>query len=124
MPAPSRPARGAGAAADCPVESRRLHARGDRCPARLRAAHRRAQGKPNPPAVETRVEGTRAMSSDPPTAYEHLTPEQAAEIDAVCDRFEQAWKAIKSGGPIPQLGSYLDGSHGPHLEILSQELAA
>jgi tetratricopeptide (TPR) repeat protein len=64
------------------------------------------------------------MSSDPPTAYENLTPEQAAEVDAVCDRFERAWKATKSGGPVPLLASYLDGSHGPQLEILSQELAA
>jgi hypothetical protein len=37
------------------------------------------------------------MSPDQPTEYEQLTPEEAAQIDAVCDRFERAWKETKAG---------------------------
>jgi hypothetical protein len=47
------------------------------------------------------------MSPDQPTEYELLTPEEAAQIDAVCDRFEQAWKEAKAGGPVPRLASYV-----------------
>src|SRR6516225_4506461 len=64
------------------------------------------------------------MSPDTPVGYEQLSPEQAAEIDAVCDRFEQAWKETKAGAPAPRLASFLGNRHGAALEVLSQELKA
>ena len=64
------------------------------------------------------------MSPDLPTAYEQLTPEEAAQIDAVCDRFERAWKGAKAGGPVPCLASYLGHGHGPARAVLLQELIA
>jgi serine/threonine-protein kinase len=64
------------------------------------------------------------MSPDPPTEYEQLTPEEAAHIDAVCDRFERAWKGTKAGGPVPRLASYLGDAHGLAREVLHQELVA
>jgi tetratricopeptide (TPR) repeat protein len=64
------------------------------------------------------------MSPDPPAAYEQLTPQEAAEIDAVCDRFERAWKATQTGGPVPHLASYDGNGSGPAREVLLHELAA
>jgi hypothetical protein len=34
------------------------------------------------------------MSPDLPTEFEQLTPEEVADIDAVCDCFELAWKEL------------------------------
>ncbi len=59
-----------------------------------------------------------------PTGYEHLTPEDAARIDAACDRFEQAWKAACSGGETPQIQPYLDSAAGPGRAVLVRELVA
>jgi tetratricopeptide (TPR) repeat protein len=64
------------------------------------------------------------MSPEPPTAYEQLSPEEAAYIDAVCDRFERAWKESRAGGPVPRLASYLGHAHGPARPVLFRELAA
>jgi serine/threonine-protein kinase len=64
------------------------------------------------------------MSLDQPTEYELLTPEEAAQIDAVCDRFERAWKETKAGGPVPCLASYVEQSHGSAREVLFRELTA
>jgi tetratricopeptide (TPR) repeat protein len=64
------------------------------------------------------------MSPDPPAAYERLTPEEAAHIDAVCDRFERAWKGARAGGPVPSLASYLGPGDGPARAVLFQELVA
>jgi serine/threonine-protein kinase len=64
------------------------------------------------------------MIPDQPTAYEHLTPEEAAQIDAVCDRFERAWKESRAGGPVPCLASYLGGGDGAAREVLLRELVA
>jgi tetratricopeptide (TPR) repeat protein len=64
------------------------------------------------------------MSPDPLTAYEQLTPEEAAQIDTVCDRFERAWKEAKAGGPVPHFASYLGPGHGSAHEVLFQELIA
>src|SRR5262249_60609046 len=94
-------------AADRTLESRRLHQRGDRGPAGLRAAHHRAQGEPHPPALETRAEGSQAMNSERPTTYEQLSLEAAARVDAVCDGFEKAWKATRSGAAGPRPASFL-----------------
>jgi tetratricopeptide (TPR) repeat protein len=64
------------------------------------------------------------MSHDSLTAYEQLTPEEAAQIDAVCDRFEREWKETKAGGPVPHPASYLGPGHGSAREVLEQELIA
>src|SRR5262249_45238288 len=124
VPAAARLAGGAGTAADRAVEGRRLHQRGGRGPAGLRAAHRRAQGEPHPPAVETRVGGPRAMSTDPRAAYEQLAPEEGAHIDAVCDRCEGAWKEPRAGAPVPRPASYLGHGHGAAHDALFRALPA
>ncbi len=64
------------------------------------------------------------MSPDAPTSYEQIGPEDAAHIDAVCDRFERAWKEAKAGGPLPRLASYLGNSNGAAREVLLRELIA
>jgi serine/threonine protein kinase len=64
------------------------------------------------------------MSPDQPTEYELLSPEDAAQIDAVCDRFERAWKEAKAGGPAPSPASFVDQSHGAAREALIRELIA
>jgi serine/threonine-protein kinase len=64
------------------------------------------------------------VSPDPPSQYEQLTPEEVAQIDAVCLRFERAWKEASAGGPVPCLASFLDQSHGSAREVLNWELIA
>jgi tetratricopeptide (TPR) repeat protein len=64
------------------------------------------------------------MNPDQPTEYEQLTPEEAAQIDAVCDRFERAWKGARAGGPVPCLASFMGHGHGPARAVLLQELIA
>jgi serine/threonine protein kinase/tetratricopeptide (TPR) repeat protein len=64
------------------------------------------------------------MSPDAPTPYEQLTPEEAAQIDALCDRFERAWRGTRAGGPVPCLASYLGHGHGSACEVLFRELVA
>src|SRR5262249_15744220 len=72
---------------------------------------------------ETRAGGPRIMNP-PPSEYEQLTPVEAAQIDALCDRFERAWKATRAGGPVPCLASYLGDGHGSACEVLFRELIA
>jgi tetratricopeptide (TPR) repeat protein/tRNA A-37 threonylcarbamoyl transferase component Bud32 len=60
----------------------------------------------------------------PPPEYEQLSPEQAARVDATCDSFEQAWKAVPTGGTMPRLASYLDRGEEPERTILLRELVA
>jgi len=38
------------------------------------------------------------MSSGPGSAYEKLSLEAAAKVDAACDGFEKAWKAARGEG--------------------------
>jgi tetratricopeptide (TPR) repeat protein/tRNA A-37 threonylcarbamoyl transferase component Bud32 len=64
------------------------------------------------------------MSPDSATAYEQLTPEEAAQIDAVCDRFERAWKETKGGGPAPCLAIFMEHSPASARAVLLQELVA
>jgi tetratricopeptide (TPR) repeat protein len=64
------------------------------------------------------------MSPGLPSRYEQLTPEEAAQVDAVCDRFERAWKEAREGGPVPCLASFMEHAHGPAREVLLQELIA
>jgi tetratricopeptide (TPR) repeat protein len=56
--------------------------------------------------------------------YEQLSPEDAAHVDAICDRFERAWKEAKAGGPIPNLASYIGHNNGGAQEVLLRELTA
>jgi serine/threonine protein kinase len=60
----------------------------------------------------------------PDTAYDELAPEEAAHIDAVCDRFERAWKETTAGGPVPRLTSYLGHTDWSAREVLLRELVA
>jgi serine/threonine protein kinase len=63
------------------------------------------------------------MSSDRPTEFEQLPPEAAARVDAACDRFERAWKAVRPGGPPPPSpAGFLDSFSGPERTILIREL--
>jgi serine/threonine protein kinase len=62
------------------------------------------------------------MNSERPTAYEQLSLEAAARVDAVCDGFEKAWKATRSGAAEPCLSSFLDGCEGPERTVLEGEL--
>jgi serine/threonine protein kinase/Flp pilus assembly protein TadD len=64
------------------------------------------------------------MISNPPNSYEQLSPEEAAQIDAICDRFEQAWKKTQAGGPVPCLTSFIVHGQGSAHEVLLQELIA
>jgi tetratricopeptide (TPR) repeat protein/tRNA A-37 threonylcarbamoyl transferase component Bud32 len=64
------------------------------------------------------------MSAEWPTSYEELTPDAAARVDAVCDRFEQAWKAAQHAGPVPRLAAFLDGCDGADRIVLTAELLA
>jgi eukaryotic-like serine/threonine-protein kinase len=64
------------------------------------------------------------MSSDRPSAYEQLSLEAAARVDAVCDGFEQAWKAARSGATAPQVSTYLDSCAEPERDVLAGELLA
>ncbi|HEV3447663.1 MAG TPA: protein kinase, partial [Gemmataceae bacterium] len=64
------------------------------------------------------------MTLDSQTAYEELTPEEAAHIDAVCDRFERAWKEAKTGKAAPSVQGFVEHGHASAREILLQELIA
>src|SRR6516162_8107186 len=64
------------------------------------------------------------MSLNSPSSYEQLTPTEAAQIDAICDRFEQAWKKTQAGGPVPCLTSFIEHGEGSAHEVLLQELVA
>ena len=64
------------------------------------------------------------MTSSSPHDYEQLTPDQAARIDAVCDAFEQAWKAAQAGGAVPQIADFLDQSPESERTVLHRELMA
>jgi hypothetical protein len=62
------------------------------------------------------------MNPERPKAYEQLSPEAAARVDAVCDGFEKAWKAVRSGAGMPCLTNFLDDCEGPERTILAEEL--
>jgi serine/threonine protein kinase/WD40 repeat protein len=64
------------------------------------------------------------MTSPPPFEDDDLSPEQAAHIDAVCDRFEKAWKAVPAGGPGPHIPSFVGDTNEPVRTILVRELMA
>jgi serine/threonine protein kinase/Tfp pilus assembly protein PilF len=62
------------------------------------------------------------MNPERPSAYEQLSPEAAARVDAVCDDFEKAWKAAQSGATMPQLSNFLNGCDEHERTILAEEL--
>jgi hypothetical protein len=62
------------------------------------------------------------MNSERPSAYEQLSLEAAARVDAVCDGFENAWKEARSGAAAPRLSSFLRGCDGPERTVLAGEL--
>jgi tetratricopeptide (TPR) repeat protein len=62
------------------------------------------------------------MNSEEPSAYEQLSPEAAARVDAVCDGFEKAWRAARSGAEMPQLTNFLSGCDEHERTILAEEL--
>jgi serine/threonine protein kinase/Tfp pilus assembly protein PilF len=64
------------------------------------------------------------MNSERPSAYERLSVEAAARVDAVCDDFEKAWKAARSGAVAPDVSTYLDSCEGPERTVLVEELFA
>jgi WD40 repeat protein/tRNA A-37 threonylcarbamoyl transferase component Bud32 len=86
------------------------------------------------------------MTSEPITEYENLGPEDAARIDATCDRFEKAWKTAGAavagaavagaavagaavagaagGDGTPRISDYLDGFGAGLRVILIRELVA
>jgi serine/threonine protein kinase len=68
--------------------------------------------------------GKRPMNLDRPTTYDQLSPQAAAQIDAICDRFEGAWRAARSEADAPQLATFLDGCAEPERTILAAELVA
>jgi tetratricopeptide (TPR) repeat protein len=64
------------------------------------------------------------MNPERPSAYEQLSLEAAARVDAVCDGFEKAWKAARSGAGAPHVSTYLDSCKGPERSVLAGELLA
>jgi tetratricopeptide (TPR) repeat protein len=62
------------------------------------------------------------MNPERPSPYEQLSLEAVARVDAVCDGFEKAWKAARSGAAAPRLSSFLDGCEGPERTVLAGEL--
>jgi tetratricopeptide (TPR) repeat protein len=62
------------------------------------------------------------MSSERTIAYEQLTLDAAARVDAACDGFEKAWKAAQSEAEAPQLSNFLDSFEGPERTFLAGEL--
>src|SRR5581483_1068638 len=64
------------------------------------------------------------MTSRPDTAYDGLTPDQAARVDEACDRFEIACKAAGTDGTLPDVRAVLNGFDGPERTALARELAA
>jgi tetratricopeptide (TPR) repeat protein/tRNA A-37 threonylcarbamoyl transferase component Bud32 len=62
------------------------------------------------------------VNSGPPADYEELSPEAAARVDAVCDRFEQAWKEVGARGEVPILANFLEGFAEHERSLLAEEL--
>jgi WD40 repeat protein len=61
------------------------------------------------------------MSDSPSSRHDTLPPEAVDRIDAVCDRFEAAWKAA-AAGEAPRIEDYLDAVPEGERAALLQEL--
>lgn len=67
------------------------------------------------------------MNFDPTAEYEHLSPDEAERVDAICDRFERAWKeasAPDSEATLPLLTDYAIQAPGGERAVLIRELEA
>jgi serine/threonine protein kinase len=64
------------------------------------------------------------MNREESNTYDQLSLDRAARIDWVCDDFERAWKAVRSGAAAPSVSPYLDGCHGPERTALALELTS
>jgi tetratricopeptide (TPR) repeat protein/tRNA A-37 threonylcarbamoyl transferase component Bud32 len=64
------------------------------------------------------------VSPERPSVYERLSLEAAARVDAVCDRFENAWKAARTGAAAPRLSHFLQSCEEPERTALAGELLA
>jgi len=64
------------------------------------------------------------MSFESPTGYEQLRPADAALVDAICDRFESAWKGASKEGEPPAIQPYLAGQPESVQSVLARELIA
>ena len=65
------------------------------------------------------------MNPGPPSASEQLSLEAAARVDAVCDGFESAWKAARSGAcAAARLDVISMVAKGPSERLLTRELLA
>ena len=64
------------------------------------------------------------MSFESPTGYEQLRPADAALVDAICDRFERAWKGASTEGEPPGIQPYLAGQPESVQSVLARELIA
>src|SRR5262249_411810 len=73
---------------------------------------------------ERRDEGRCAMMPTPRTEYERLSADEIARVDAVCDRFEKAWKAAAGGSDRPAIPRHCDGFSEPARTVLVWELIA
>lgn len=62
------------------------------------------------------------MNADPQANFEQLPPDMAARIDAVCDRFERAWKEAGARGEPPQVTTYTAGWEESERAFLVREL--
>jgi serine/threonine protein kinase/Tfp pilus assembly protein PilF len=56
--------------------------------------------------------------------HENLSLEDVARVDAACDRFEAAWKAVLTGSPAPQIETFLDHCSATARAALQRELMA
>src|SRR5436190_1794674 len=62
------------------------------------------------------------MSAEPPLEYEQLAPVAAARVDAACDAFEEAWKAVRQGAKAPEIERFLHDWGDTVRPVLLQEL--
>src|SRR5438552_1479998 len=88
------------------VKEGRLHQRRDRQPARLWIGHCRARAALDPHPLE---KGTGLMSGDSSMNTPPVPLSVQRRVDAVCQRFEAAWKA----GQCPPIEPYLGETPEP-----------
>lgn len=50
------------------------------------------------------------------TEFQQLTSKEIREINDVCDRFEESWKAFEPGKSIPEFGMAVNSFHAAHPE--------
>src|SRR5262245_56813339 len=60
--------------------------------------------------------------SDPTRAESPLERARAIQCERICDRFEQAWRAVQAGSDRPCLDDFLAEASEPERETLLKEL--